>query len=330
MKACPTMRRDIVFVHIPKTGGTSIRIALERAATEHRILRDYQGHPLGSSDLAPVQDKEGRVSGFREHFSGPSGILLSGHFPASRYWPFFNAESFVTFLRHPVDRVLSSYAAWMKNGRWNGSFEEFIALPTMGKRLSTYLVGVDLDAFGFIGFTEEFEASVDALSEFLGAEVQVLRRNPGDYTRVGREIVTDPVRREQVAQHAAQDIRVYERLRSARGGTFRSRRPGPRALGEFQGAVSREQDVITGWLSNTGREFIACAEIFHEGKCLKMVAADLYLASAREQGHSRTGVCGFRIELAELQRAARLQRGDSLIVKAERSDYELEGSPIRL
>lgn len=323
-------RREIVFVHIPKTGGTSIRIALERAASHHRILRDYQGHSIGSSDLAPVQDKEGQVSGFREHFSDASGILLSGHFPASRYWPFFNAESFVTFLRHPVDRVLSSYAAWVKNGRWRGSFEEFIALPTMGKRLSTYLIGADLDAFGFIGFTEEFDASVRILSEFVGTELQVLRKNPGDYTGIGREIVADPVRRRQVAECAAQDIRIYERLRAARAGVFRAPRHGPRVVGKFRGEVSLERDVVAGWLCNAGREFICNVEIWRGSQRIGTVTADQYLATAKEHGYSRSGVCGFRVNLPELARAAKIQRGDALSFKAERSDYELEGSPVRL
>ena len=323
-------RREIVFVHIPKTGGTSIRIALERAAADHRILRDYQGHPLGSSDLAQVQDKDGRVSGFREHFFGTPGILLSGHFPASRYWPFFNAESFVTFLRHPVDRVLSSYAAWVKNGRWTGTFEEFIAMPSMGKRLSAYLTGVNFDAFGFIGFMEEFDASVRALSQFVGAELQVLRKNPGDYTGIGGEILADPTRRRQVAEHAAQDIRTYERLRAARAGRFRAPPHVPRVRGKFRGAVSRAGNTITGWLSNAGHEFIANVEIWRGDDRIETIAADRYLASAKEQAHSRTGVCGFRVEVSELAEAANLQRGDRLAFKAERDDYELEGSPVRL
>jgi hypothetical protein len=34
------MRRDIVFVHIPKTAGTSVRSLLETFAPKHVVLRD--------------------------------------------------------------------------------------------------------------------------------------------------------------------------------------------------------------------------------------------------------------------------------------------------
>ena len=101
------MRRDIVFVHIPKTAGTSLRSLLEHAAQDHLVLRDYWNAPETTPELFRLVHAEKRVADFRKTFQHPGkGILLSGHFPAQRYWAHFNAESFVTFLRHPVDSPL--------------------------------------------------------------------------------------------------------------------------------------------------------------------------------------------------------------------------------
>jgi hypothetical protein len=110
-------RRDVVFMHIPKTGGTSVRIALEQTLRGHLILQDYGADPLTTPALYRLVYEERRLPEFRAHFSRQRGILLSGHFPAihgtqgaSRYWDFFNAESFATFLRDPIDRIYSESA----------------------------------------------------------------------------------------------------------------------------------------------------------------------------------------------------------------------------
>src|SRR5690348_12726604 len=107
------MRRDVVFMHIPKTAGTSLRLALEQTLKDHLVLRDYGDEPETTPELYELVYQRGRLCEFRERFNEKDrGILLTGHFPtvegnrsaprgAARYWEYFNAESFITFLRHP-------------------------------------------------------------------------------------------------------------------------------------------------------------------------------------------------------------------------------------
>jgi hypothetical protein len=324
------MRRDVVFVHIPKTGGTSVRRSLELGLKDHLILRDYQDHPLSTPDLSKLVHEEGRIADFRTRYPGNQNILLSGHFPASRYWDYFNAQSFVAFLRDPVDRLVSSYVSWVKQGRWNGSFEEYLALPHTGRRMGSFLTGVDLKAFGFIGFLEEFDASLAALAEFVGAELPPRKRNLGDYSLIGPDTVSEKKEMARLAAQDTPDSRLYQRLRKVRSGIFRAPGAAPSVASDYIGKVRRNSETIEGWLSNTAREFIANVDVIRGDELLTSVQADCYLESAKQSSVSRSGVCGFCLSLNKFAAAHALQPGQALTFKARASSYELEGSPIRL
>jgi hypothetical protein len=324
------MRREVVFVHIPKTGGTSVRRSLELGLKDHLILRDYQDHPLSTPDLSKLVHQEGQVADFRTRYPGDQNILLSGHFPASRYWDHFNAQSFVAFLRDPVDRLVSSYVSWVKQGRWNGPFEEYLTLPHTGRRMVSFLAGVDLKDFGFIGFLEEFDASLTALAEFVGTELPPRKRNVGDYSLIGDDTVSEKKEMARLAAQDTPDSRLYQQLRRVRSGIFRAPGAVPAIASNYSGKVWREGEAVGGWLCNTAREFIANVDIFRGDELLTSVEADCYLESAKQNGVSRSGVCGFRLGLSKCATDHGLQPGQALTFKARASSYELEGSPIPL
>lgn len=325
------MRRDIVFVHIPKTAGTSTRILLQRSVVGHLILRDYGGAPETTPELHELIYVQGRISDFRDHFAGSNdGIFLSGHFPASRYWEFFNAESFVTFLRDPIERVLSEYAHWVNHKDWTASFEEFVIQPSARNVISTFLAGIDLDRFGFIGFMEEFDACVSALSEFVGVKLPMRKLNLGIYGAIDQEILTNNKYRSIVAELNQEDIALYNRLRELR-------RDSPLAMGSrtameagFRGKVRLKPDgMAIGWLCNDARESIAEVEVLRNGEHAALIKADLYRGHLKTSGHSRSGVCGFQMNLQDLPSSG-LSRAtpEKISFRVAGSDFELKGSPI--
>jgi hypothetical protein len=318
------VRREVVFVHIPKTGGTSVRRSLELGLKGRLFLRDYQDHPLATPELNDLVHVQGRVQDFRKHYPGDRRMLLAGHFPASRYWDYFNAESFVTFLRNPVDRMVSAYVSWVKQGKWKGSFEDFAAQPASPRRMAGFLAEVDLRTFGFIGFLEEYEQSFAALCEFIGAELPARNINPGNYSRAQREDMSAMKAVAVAALEGSPDLRLYQQLHKVRAGVYRAA-GGDRAVSHaYAGHVQREGDTITGWLVNTAREFIPEVEVWRAEEQLAAVKADRYLEDAKADGRSRSGVCGFRLALRKLD----VTPGTTLMFRARKSTYELEGSPL--
>ncbi|MBL8536982.1 MAG: sulfotransferase family 2 domain-containing protein [Hyphomonadaceae bacterium] len=100
-KAPPRWRVEetpIFFLHVPKTAGTAVRHFIESVFHPHEIRR-----------IEDVQDAT------REHSLSPlpgQARFVSGHVP---YWfrdAFPVRPHTLLFLRHPVDRALSTYRFW--------------------------------------------------------------------------------------------------------------------------------------------------------------------------------------------------------------------------
>jgi hypothetical protein len=332
------MRRDVVFMHVPKTAGTSVRVALEQAMTDHVILRDYGPGAISTSELDDLVHKSGRIADFRKVFAqGDRGILLSGHFPRPRagdrrrrgaalYWGTFHAESFVAFVRDPVDRVISEFAHFVNQANFAGSFEDFLAIPLRVNHTSRLLADVDLDSFGFIGFMEEFEASLAALGEYIGAPLPAIKTNIGTYGSVDAAALREKYR-DSILELGRADADLYEKLRRTRSGFYRAPGADESLAGSYMGRVRPVDSVAVGWLVNTAREFICEVDVLQNGEPVATVTADLYRDKLKEEGRSRSGICGFRIALDAFRRGS---GSSTFTFRARGSNYELPGSPLQL
>src|SRR5262249_30417293 len=60
--------RDVVFVHIPKTGGTSLRNMLQLAAPSSLFLTDYGDVPETSPELRELIYERQALKDFRSRF----------------------------------------------------------------------------------------------------------------------------------------------------------------------------------------------------------------------------------------------------------------------
>jgi hypothetical protein len=103
MKVGSTTPRNLLFLHIPKTGGTSLSAILEN----YFSVQDVSRHLIGS---------EARLVTSR---SQVPGRLVMGHF-AHNLWELFDHDNdwaFVTVLRHPIERYISQTKHWIRAQR---------------------------------------------------------------------------------------------------------------------------------------------------------------------------------------------------------------------
>lgn len=203
----------IVFVHIPKTAGSSFRLAAERHFGAEALLFDYgaeaaQTSPLVRRWMYERQDPEG----FRRAVAGRPYRFLSGHFNRSKYAGLAGARM-VTWMRDPVDRLWSSYRHWCRNHGFSGSFGEFIEEPRRQNQQARVL-GESLEGLSFVGLTERFASDLDRFNARFGTAFWVLRANeapPGDGAHPSAE---------EVARARSLNVRdqaLYDTARQARG-----------------------------------------------------------------------------------------------------------------
>lgn len=210
----------LVSLHLPKTAGTSFGETL-RQHFGSSLYEDYGTRPLNE----PRWRRE-----FQALCAGTSSVppcvrAIHGHFLPVKYWLSLRRRDaqFVTWMRDPVERVVSHYYFWLRNPQGatpaqtlrrrvlleNWSLERFCLGPELHNLYSQFLWGFPLRRFDFIGITERYASDLAIFANrFLGSEARVVnaRANP-NRGEAGYEIA--PVLRERIARHHARDMAIY-------------------------------------------------------------------------------------------------------------------------
>jgi len=159
-----------IFVHIPKTAGTTFRdnvinkIYGDRALfdktckidvpTKHKWI--LQNRRLYDFDVTNLPKNYANYDVIHSHF------LLEKYKHLNR--------PFVTFLRDPVERIISHYFFYQvaDNLYKDVSIRDFAKVYA---NFMSYMLGDDINAVDFIGLTEYFDESLGRFSDQFGVEV---------------------------------------------------------------------------------------------------------------------------------------------------------------
>jgi hypothetical protein len=197
----------IVSLHIPKTAGTSLLVAY-RAAFDDRLL-EYNIDP------------ESMLSRSREDIKSRFDIV-HGHLNAAALNLVMDKDAVVvTFLRNPVQRVLSSYFFHknpeVKNElgeqvrRQSMPLKEFADTPSQCNLQARMVQMVGLERLNFIGISEQFSKSVERLSDLISVELELPESiNVSKKKPVGSAYDTSAETYEYIASRNKDDIELYK------------------------------------------------------------------------------------------------------------------------
>lgn len=163
-----------IFVHIPKTAGTSLYQAIVQQFGTHNVLAHY-GAPPESQGWWQGATAQIRTQLWPQRY-------VVGHIPVTTY---LDAQGegqyckranhrYVTFLRHPLERALSHYYYWKQiddpqNPRWRTFHEEqwtveqFLVHPQFVNFHLRYTRGLTLEQFDFVGVVDAYAQSMHLL-----------------------------------------------------------------------------------------------------------------------------------------------------------------------
>jgi hypothetical protein len=160
----------IISLHLPKTAGTSFFDALTRVYGD-QLMRDYNDIPLNR----PVEERNRKALSdalhYEQQYRDPASKVacVHGHFLPVKYGLLpCESTQFITWMRHPVERLVSHYFFWLSAYNENAAplhkrvveenwtLEDFAFSNEMRNVYDQFLFAFPLHKFDFIGITEHF------------------------------------------------------------------------------------------------------------------------------------------------------------------------------
>jgi sulfotransferase famil protein len=146
----------LISIHVPKCAGTSFRLLIDR------LYGDGVWHNYGT-----IFSKESA----KAELIPPGTQIIHGHFMADAFDGILPDRRYITWVRHPVERVVSNYYHFLRSPDMRDdccrqlherklNIRQFSDLDWMRDEICRYLTGKAIDEFEFVGVSEEFEKSM--------------------------------------------------------------------------------------------------------------------------------------------------------------------------
>jgi hypothetical protein len=168
-------KKLIISIHIPKTGGTTF-LEILKAITEEVLYLDY-GNQIFSPDA--VYRRGQKVQEPFESITDlellPGRSVIHGHFHVGKYLGKFPEASYITWLRDPIERVVSHYFFWQRAADKHAFMADPLCNKVISEKMSLmefaelerarnvqyrFLAPVGVGYCDFIGIAEEYDRSI--------------------------------------------------------------------------------------------------------------------------------------------------------------------------
>lgn len=241
--------RGVVFVHVPKCGGTSVEEALTSAYPLSRVRVDSERSAAAAKAVLPAGSttREVLVAASRmrshvlEYMLGCGYGCITGHAPLRPQMleAFGDYHAFVTLLRHPVARFKSHYAYSFRSGRHGEIAEPLEAfLDTPRARdiaelfLKYFALGetgapfdrasaiaqskATLEKMAVVGFVDDMDGFAADLTRSLGRPIKIGHANRGE-GKNRTPVDFPPELDSRIEALCAADLEIYDWARARFG-----------------------------------------------------------------------------------------------------------------
>jgi hypothetical protein len=199
----------IIFLHIPKTAGTSLRFILENSfGVSHCHTNHTKKSVFSQADLDFAEKVFPRLRSIAGHnIIDPLQLSVASPF-------------YITFLREPVSRVISQYQESVVRGKNKRSFEECLRENGSLENLHVKLIAGQRDLgkakrfiekCDFVGLTEKFDLSLHVLERLCPYKLNMnyKRRRVAKDNTIKQSLQSDNKMMEMAREYNKLDIELY-------------------------------------------------------------------------------------------------------------------------
>lgn len=207
----------IVSCHVPKTAGTSFGELLKKQYGE-RLCLDY-GDRVGWETPEAAAWRASRP--ISDMVLGRQVDCVHGHFYVSKYLGLDHDIRIVTFVREPVERVISNFRFLQSHPEIQHplvslfhdarpSLRDWASWSWARNLQSRILDGVALEGMALVGITERYRESIERFDARFGTALCDL--DDGTFAnRSDDEVEVSPEEREVIMRLNLQDVQLYQR-----------------------------------------------------------------------------------------------------------------------
>jgi hypothetical protein len=205
----------LFFIHLPKTGGTSLRHQARAAFPPERTLMLYGTKSQWNSPEASAIVYERTDLSLEERMARLSDLVVerdiaffSSHLSAALL-PCFDPARAFTILRDPVERVLSEYYSFRREGRTEERLEVFVERPKHRNVQARKLARTSLEALGAVGVLEDYDAFLARLNARFGLSFAASHENRGGVTKWIQALSVGKRMRRRIEELNEEDAAIY-------------------------------------------------------------------------------------------------------------------------
>lgn len=219
----------LISLHLPKTAGISFGRSLKDYFGDS-LLTDYGDLPI-NTPVIKRKLKALQNCAINSAKSFHNIQCIHGHFLPLKYLSIGVRKDvyFVTWLREPVERLISHYYFWQKTYdvktspllhrkmvEEDWSLERFCFAPELRNFYSQFLWGFPLSRFDFIGVTEYYEDDLRFFSEKFFKVRLVVHRENINRNKENEVYPVDSNFRSRVEAYHKQDMTLYHQIKEKR------------------------------------------------------------------------------------------------------------------
>lgn len=282
-----------LFVHIPKTAGTSFRDALEGIFGDG-LYCDYGSDTTTSPVVVDyIQNRQAypEFGAFLSERNKP--ICLSGHYSIKKYAPFFYIRNIMMFLRNPVQRVISNYEHMRRVEGLTESLESFSSNPANMNTQFRNIGRIPFNLIGFVGLQEYYRESLQLLSSQNGLQIRESFLNINQQRATAKYKLDDELMG-FVREHNHKDLMLYKKVKKMFLQRYELFSAGKAYV---HGVITeRAKYKISGWAINQNSEIPIDLAIYVDGVELAQVTANQYRHELAALNIGRHAYIGFDLE----------------------------------